>query len=48
MPLTFNSANRVHILNQLLDEPYGWGGLLNNKIVQVLHKIFCSIWKIFT
>ena len=31
MPLAFNSANRVRILNQLLDEPYGWGGLLNNR-----------------
>ena len=31
MPLAFNSANRIRILNQLLDEPYGWGGLLNNR-----------------
>lgn len=31
MPLAFNSINRVRILNQLLDEPYGWGGLLNNR-----------------
>jgi hypothetical protein len=31
MPLTFNSTNRVRILNQLLNEPYGWGGLLNNR-----------------
>lgn len=31
MPIAFNSANRVRILNQLLDEPYGWGGLLNNR-----------------
>ena len=31
MPLAFNSANRVRILNQLLDEPYGWAGLLNNR-----------------
>lgn len=31
MPLTFNSTNRVKILNQLLNEPYGWGGLLNNR-----------------
>lgn len=31
MPLAFNSENRLKILNQLLDEPYGWGGLLNNR-----------------
>lgn len=31
MPLVFNSTNRIKILNQLLDEPYGWGGLLNNR-----------------
>lgn len=31
MPIKFNSENRVKILNSLLDEPYGWGGLLNNR-----------------
>ena len=31
MPLAFNSNNRIRILNQLLNEPYGWGGLLNNR-----------------
>ncbi len=31
MPLAFNSNNRIKILNQLLEEPYGWGGLLNNR-----------------
>jgi hypothetical protein len=31
MPLSFNTANRIKIAKQLLDEPYGWGGLLNNR-----------------
>ena len=31
LPLKFNNQNRVKILNTLLDEPYGWGGLLNNR-----------------
>ncbi|MDD3054873.1 MAG: SH3 domain-containing protein [Aliarcobacter sp.] len=31
MPLTFNSENRIKIVKQLIDEPYGWGGLLNNR-----------------
>ena len=31
MPLAFNTNNRIKLINQLLDEPYGWGGLLNNR-----------------
>ena len=31
MPISFNSANRIKLLNELLEEPYGWGGLLNNR-----------------
>ena len=31
MPLKYDSVNRIKILNQLLNEPYGWGGLLNNR-----------------
>ena len=31
MPLAFNSENRIKIAKQLIDEPYGWGGLLNNR-----------------
>ncbi|MDD2896000.1 MAG: SH3 domain-containing protein [Aliarcobacter sp.] len=31
MPLAFNSENRIKIVRQLIDEPYGWGGLLNNR-----------------
>lgn len=31
MPLEFNPKNRVKIAKALLDEPYGWGGLLNNR-----------------
>lgn len=31
MPIDFNWENRVKVLNQLLNEPYGWGGLLNNR-----------------
>ena len=30
-PLPFNSENRIKIAKALLDEPYGWGGLLNNR-----------------
>jgi len=30
-PLKFNTQNRIKIAKQLLDEPYGWGGLLNNR-----------------
>ncbi len=31
MPIKYSNENRVTILNNLLDEPYGWGGLLNNR-----------------
>ena len=31
MPLIFNTQNRVKIAEQLMDEPYGWGGFLNNR-----------------
>ena len=31
MPLAFTSENRLRLINQFLDEPYGWGGLLNNR-----------------
>ncbi|MAD42829.1 MAG: hypothetical protein CL623_10635 [Arcobacter sp.] len=31
MPIKFNSSNRIKIAQALLDEPYGWGGLLNNR-----------------
>jgi hypothetical protein len=31
MPLTFNTQNRIKIAEQLMNEPYGWGGLLNNR-----------------
>lgn len=31
MPLKFNTENRAKILKELIDEPYGWGGLLNNR-----------------
>ncbi|QKF67022.1 NlpC/P60 family lipoprotein (SH3b1, SH3b2 type SH3 domains) [Arcobacter venerupis] len=31
MPLTFNTQNRIKIAEQLINEPYGWGGLLNNR-----------------
>jgi hypothetical protein len=31
MPLVFNTQNRIKIAEQLINEPYGWGGLLNNR-----------------
>lgn len=31
MPILYNSENRIKILTELLNEPYGWGGLLNNR-----------------
>ena len=31
MPLQFNTENRAKILKELINEPYGWGGLLNNR-----------------
>ena len=31
MPLAFNTENRIKIAKQLMDEPYGWGGFLNNR-----------------
>lgn len=31
MPIAFTKENRVKLINQFLDEPYGWGGLLNNR-----------------
>jgi len=31
MPLEFNAINRIKIAKALLNEPYGWGGLLNNR-----------------
>jgi hypothetical protein len=31
MPIKFNTENRIKIAKAMLDEPYGWGGLLNNR-----------------
>ena len=31
MPLAFNTENRIKIAKQLMNEPYGWGGFLNNR-----------------
>lgn len=31
IPIEFNSKNRIKISKALLNEPYGWGGLLNNR-----------------
>lgn len=31
MPLIYNSENRARILKEFIDEPYGWGGLFNNR-----------------
>ena len=31
MPLAFNTENRIKIAKQLMDEPYGWSGFLNNR-----------------
>lgn len=31
MPIKYNVENRIKIAKQLLHEPYGWGGLLNNR-----------------
>ncbi len=30
-PIKYNTKNRIKIAKQLLNEPYGWGGLLNNR-----------------
>ena len=30
-PLKYNVKNRIKIAKELLNEPYGWGGLLNNR-----------------
>ncbi|MGA1931367.1 SH3 domain-containing protein [Arcobacter sp. YIC-464] len=30
-PIKYNVKNRIKIAKQLLNEPYGWGGLLNNR-----------------
>ena len=31
MPLQFNSDNTIKILSQLMQQPYGWGGILGNR-----------------
>lgn len=31
MPIAFNTQNRIKIAKELLGEPYGWGGILNNR-----------------
>ncbi len=31
MPIAFNKDNRVKIAKEMMNEPYGWGGLLNNR-----------------
>ncbi|GGD34080.1 hydrolase Nlp/P60 [Malaciobacter pacificus] len=31
MPIAFNKENKVKIAKEMMDEPYGWGGLLNNR-----------------
>jgi len=31
LPIKFNSTNRLKIAEAMIDEPYSWGGLLNNR-----------------
>lgn len=31
MPLQFSSENTIKILSQLINQPYGWGGILGNR-----------------
>ena len=31
MPFKFNEKNRISIAKSLINEPYGWGGLMNNR-----------------
>lgn len=31
LPIKYNTLNRIKIAKELLNEPYGWGGMLNNR-----------------
>jgi len=31
LPIKYNVQNRIKIAKELMNEPYGWGGLLNNR-----------------
>lgn len=46
-PLTFTYANAVKIANELIDEPYGWGGLYGNRDCSAMTRDFFApfgIW----
>ncbi|MDR2341650.1 MAG: SH3 domain-containing protein [Campylobacteraceae bacterium] len=46
-PLRFDSFNVKKIINELLNENYGWGGLYNNRDCSALTKDFFSIFGIW-
>jgi len=46
-PLPFSSANTIRIANELIGEPYGWGGLYGNRDCSAMTRDFFSpfgIW----
>ncbi len=43
-PLRFNSLNAVKIANELIGEPYGWGGLYGNRDCSALTRDFFAVF----
>ena len=46
-PLPFTYANATRIANELIDEPYGWGGLYGNRDCSAMTRDFFApfgIW----
>jgi len=46
-PLSFNSLNAVKIANELLGEPYGWGGLYGNRDCSSLTRDFFALFGVW-
>lgn len=42
LPLKFSQKNITKILNAMIDKPYGWGGLYNNRDCSLLTKDFLT------
>lgn len=46
-PLRFNSANTARIANELIGEPYGWGGLYGHRDCSAMTRDFFAVFGIW-
>ncbi len=46
-PLSFNKKNIIKVINELIEEPYGWGELLKHRDCSALTRDYASIFGIY-